>query len=158
MRPVTYREACAYINAHHRHHHKPQGWKFGIGLFVAGSMSGVLTAGRPVARKLDDGLTLEITRCCTDGTRNACSRLYGAARRAGFAMGYRRIITYTLQREPGASLAAAGFTKVGPAGGPSWNVPSRPRKDRSMAQAEPKWLWEWRAPEVTDRGGENHGN
>ena len=37
-------------------------------------LCGVAICGRPVARYLDDGLTLEILRCCTDGTYNACSK------------------------------------------------------------------------------------
>lgn len=66
-------------------------------------------AGRPVARFFDDGLTLEVNRTCTDGTRNANSMLYGAVRRVAWGMGYRRIITYTQADESGASLRAAGF-------------------------------------------------
>lgn len=140
LQPVTYRDACAFIREHHRHHRPPQGWRFGIGLMKEGRLVGVLTAGRPVARRLDHTWTLEITRLCTDGTRNACSQLYAAAVRAALAMGYRRIITYTLESESGASLKAAGFKFAGIAGGKSWSVPSRPREDK--APAEMKKLWE----------------
>lgn len=70
---------------------------------------GVVIAGHPVARRLDDGRTLELVRLTTEGSRNACSRLYGAACRAAFAMGYRRVITYTLESESGTSLRASGF-------------------------------------------------
>lgn len=84
--------------------------------------------GQPIARKLDDGLTIEIRRVCTDGTYNACSILYGACTKVARAMGYQRVITYTLASEPGASLKASGFTNCGEAGGVSWDVPSRSRE------------------------------
>lgn len=110
--PVTLRQACAFIAEHHRHNKPPRGWKFGIGLTSDGAMCGVATAGRPVARMLDDGFTLEVNRTCTDGTRNANSMLYGAVWRAARAMGYRRCITYTQHDECGASLRAAGWRRV----------------------------------------------
>ena len=81
---------------------------------------GVVIAGRPVSRYLDDGLTLEVNRLCTTGEKNACSMLYAAAARAAKAMGYRKIITYTLDNEPGTSLRAAGWTCMGRAGGKRW--------------------------------------
>ena len=89
-------------------------------------------AGQPVARKLDDGLTIEIRRVCTDGTYNACSILYGACSRVAKAMGYKRVITYTLQSEPGTSLKASGFINMGEAGGVSWDQPSRHRDVSQM--------------------------
>jgi len=91
-------------------------------------LCGVAIAGQPVARKLDDGLTVEIRRVCTDGTKNACSILYGACARVARDMGYKRVITYTLVSENGASLKASGFMNCGEAGGVSWNMPSRPRE------------------------------
>jgi len=110
--PITLREACAFIAQHHRHNKPPRGWKFGVGLHAGDSLVGVATAGRPVARHYDDGLTLEVNRTCTDGTRNANSMLYGAVWRAAKAMGYHRAITYTQSDETGASLRAAGWVKV----------------------------------------------
>lgn len=112
IKPITLREAKEFIAQHHRHNKPPTGWKFGIGLVVADQLVGVATAGRPVARHYDDGLTLEVNRTCTDGTRNANSMLYGAIWRAGKAMGYARCITYTQHDECGASLRAAGWVKV----------------------------------------------
>lgn len=99
--PVTLREASAFIRAHHRHHGAPRGWKFGIGCTTNDRLVGVITVGRPVARSLDDGLTAEVNRCCTDGTPHVASKLYAAAWRAARAMGYRRLITYTLKSEGG---------------------------------------------------------
>jgi len=76
--------------------------------------------GRPIGRYLDDGLTLEVNRCCTDGTYNACSMLYGAACRAAKALGYKRIFTYTRESEPGTSLKASNWICDGKAGGTHW--------------------------------------
>jgi hypothetical protein len=109
LQPITYPEACRFIADHHRHHLPPQGWKFGIAVNDGENVVGVVTIGRPVSRMLDDGSTLEVTRCCTDGTKNAASMLYGAAWRACKALGYRRLITYTLIEEEGTSLKAAGW-------------------------------------------------
>ena len=140
LQPVTYSEACRFIELYHRHHLPPQGWKFGIAVNDGEKVVGVVAVGRPVSRHLDDGWTLELTRCCTDGTKDVASMLYGAARRATFALGYRRLITYILKWEPGTSLKAAGWKCLGTAGGGSWNVPSRPRVDK--APTEQKTLWE----------------
>ena len=140
LQPITFAEACAFIAAHHRHHLPPQGWKFGIGVNDGQRVVGVVTVGRPVARHLDDGRTLEATRCCTDGTHNAASMLYGAAWRATKALGYRRLVTYTLAEEAGTSLTAAGWRSLYETPGRSWSCPSRPRVDtHPLGQ---KTLWE----------------
>lgn len=112
LKPITLRQACAFVDEHHRHNTPPRGWKFGVGVELNGALVGVATAGRPVARCFDDGVTLEVNRTCTDGTANANSMLYGAMWRAGKAMGYRRCITYTQGDETGASLRAVGWTRV----------------------------------------------
>lgn len=137
--PITYREACAFIERYHRHHPAPTGQRFAVGAALNGIIVGVATAGRPVSRLLDDGFTLEVNRVATDGTRNACSFLYGACRRIGSAMGYCRFITYTLPEESGASLRGAGWQLVGEAGGGSWNKPSRPRVDTCPNQTRLRW-------------------
>ncbi|WP_072032337.1 XF1762 family protein [Erwinia sp. 9145] len=110
--PVTFRRASDFVRDLHRHNKPPTGHKFSIGLEDDGVLVGVAMAGRPVARHFDDGLTIEVNRTCTDGTRNANSMLYGAVRRAAWGMGYQRIITYTQADESGASLRAAGFNQV----------------------------------------------
>lgn len=130
LQSVTFEEACEFIRLHHRHHLPPVGWKFGIGLNDGLKVVGVVTVGRPVSRVLDDGWTLELTRCCTDGTKDAASKLYAAAWRATRALGYRRLITYTLIEEPGTSLRAAGWKVVGEAGGGTWQRKARPRVDK----------------------------
>ena len=131
LEPITYKEACEFVRRYHRHHLPPQGWKFGIAANDGEKIVGVVTVGRPVARMLDDGLTLEVTRCCTDGTKNACSMLYGAARRASRALGYKRLITYILATESGSSLKASGYKLIGMAGGGSWSRENRKRIDQA---------------------------
>lgn len=137
--PCTQRQAKAFVAEHHRHHRPPQGGLFALAAMDGDRLCGVVIVGRPVARALDDGLTAEVTRLCTDGTRNACSKLYGRARRAAQALGYRKIITYTLPDEGGASLRAAGWKCEGAAGGGSWSVPSRPRTDTHPLQEKLRW-------------------
>lgn len=127
--PLGLDEANEFVAKFHRHHQAVRGHKFSIGAALGDAVVGVVIVGRPVSRHLDDGLTLEVTRLCTDGSKNACSFLYGAAARASFALGYRRVGTYILKSEPGTSLAAAGWRLVGETGGKSWSVPSRPRVD-----------------------------
>jgi hypothetical protein len=109
--PLTLAEARRYVAEHHRHNEPPRGHKFSIGLRKDGELVGVVIASRPVARGADDGATIELIRVTTEGDKNACSRLYGAACRAAEAMGYRKVITYTLAEEPGTSLRASGFTE-----------------------------------------------
>lgn len=101
---------------------------------------GVAVTGRPVSRHLDDGLTAEVTRLCTDGYPNTCSFLYAACARIAKEMGYEKILTYTLASENGASLRASGWRCAdGLRGGGNWNVPGRPRAD--SPNAGPKRLY-----------------
>lgn len=141
--PLSFDDAAAFVRDHHRHHTPPVGHKFSIGAMAGDELVGVVIVGRPVARRRDDGMTLEVTRLCTTGHRNACSFLYGAAARAAFALGYQRIGTYVLKSEPGTSLKAAGWKLIGETPGRSWSVPSRPRSDKHPI--EPKLLWEYAA-------------
>ena len=122
--------ANAFVVAMVRLHKKVVGHKFSLAAMRGNDLVGVCIVGRPVARMRDDGLTLEVTRLCTDGTRNACSFLYGAAARAAFALGYRRIGTYILASEPGTTLVAAGWRLIGEVKGRSWSCASRPRVDK----------------------------
>lgn len=138
--PISIAEANCYVANHHRHHKPVTGAKFAIAVSDGDKVVGVALVWRPVARVLDNGWTLEVNRCCTDGTRNACSMLYGAAWRVARALGYKRLITYTLPQEGGASLRGAGFKLIGEAGGGKWNTPARPRIDLHPLQA--KLLWD----------------
>lgn len=132
--PISLDEANAFVTAHHRHHGEVVGHKFSLGAALGNAIVGVCIVGRPVSRVRDDGLTLEVTRLCTDGTRNACSFLYGAAARAAFSLGYKRIGTYILASENGASIKAAGWRLIGKTKGGSWSCPSRPRVDEHPTQ------------------------
>src|SRR3954451_17904465 len=104
--PLHLREANAFVAQHHRHNLPTVGGKFALGAAVEGKLVGVAVAGRPAARRLEDGKTLEILRVATDGTPNACSYLSSRCARIARLMGYRRVITYTLESEGGASLRA----------------------------------------------------
>lgn len=120
IKPIAFREACEYVEQNHRHRKPPAGHKFSAAVYDGERLCGVVMVGRPVSRALDDGATLEVNRLCTDGTRNACSMLYATAWKAAKALGYKRIVTYTLQSESGASLRAAGWQCDGKAGGTHW--------------------------------------
>lgn len=139
--PIDLGEANAFVRRWHRHHGPVVGAKFCIGLAEPkeGLICGVAIVGRPNARALQDGWTLEVTRVATDGTKDACSKLYGACRRAAFALGYRRLLTYTLTSEPGTSLRAAGWREIGQVRGGSWSRQNRPRVDKHPLQAKIKW-------------------
>lgn len=140
LTPISRAEAQHFIKQHHRHHGAPVGDVFRMAVSCEnGIVRGVATVGRPVARMLDDGWTLEVNRCCTDGSRNACSMLYGAAWRAAQALGYRKLITYTLATEFGASLRASGWRVIGEVRGRSWNRESRPRVDTHPLQDKLRW-------------------
>jgi hypothetical protein len=133
-------EANAFVARLHRHHKPVVGHLFSLGAVLDDELVGVAIVGRPVSRMRDDGLTAEVTRLCTDGTRNACSFLYGASARAAFALGFRRIGTYILATEPGTSLTGAGWRLIGETKGGSWSRPSRGRTDKHPT--EPKLLFE----------------
>lgn len=135
--PVSLKTANAFVAEHHRHHKSVTGHKFSLGCMQEGQLVGVAIVGRPVSRYLDDGLTLEVNRLCSTGEKNVCSFLYGAAARAGKALGYQRIVTYTLDTEPGTSLRAlraAGWECMGLAGGKRWTGTRRPAVDLYPAQ------------------------
>ena len=137
---ITLRDANAYVSAHHRHHGQARGHKFSLAcLDDGGNLHGVAIVGRPVARMLDDGRTLEVTRLCTDGYRNACSFLYGAAARLAREAGYSRIVTYILETENGASLKASGWHMDCLTKGGSWSRPSRPREDKAPTCRKVRW-------------------
>src|SRR5512139_1352607 len=112
LQPISLREAGYFIAKYHRHHKPDRGWKFGIAVNDGEKVVGVIVAGRPKSRHLDNGWTLEVTRCCTDGTKHAASMLYAAAWRTAKSLGYRRLITYTLAEEKGTSLVAAGWKSM----------------------------------------------
>lgn len=143
IRPITFREASAFINANHRHHKATVGCKFCIALYDGEKLVGCAVCGRPVSRYYDNGLTCEINRLCTDGTYNACSMLYGACARVAKEMGYKKIITYILESENGASLKASNFICEGVAGGTKWTG-KRDKGQDIPAELKTRWSKELR--------------
>lgn len=141
LQPIRFAEAAEHIRRHHRHHKPPKSWLFGCAVNDGEKVVGVVVVARPVARHYDDGWTAEVTRLCTDGTKNAGSMLLGAAKRASMALGYRKLISYTRSDESGAGYRAAGWRVIErPARSWAGSSLRRPRVDKS----EPfqRVLWE----------------
>lgn len=143
--PCTLREAAEFVSNFHRHNKAPQGGLFAVGASDGDRLIGVAIVGRPVARALDDGASAEVTRCCVhdDAPKNACSFLYARCWQAAKAIGYRRLITYTLQAESGASLRGAGWRIVAEleANRPGqWQ--SRPGREWQSVVGQAKLRWE----------------
>ena len=141
IEPITLKAANEFVSKYHRHHKPTVGHKFSISCVQDGIVrgGGVAICGRPVSRHLDDGLTLEINRLCTDGTKNACSILYGACARIAKNMGYKRVITYILKSENGASLKASNFICEGEAGGEMWTGKRSGRDNGVPKEKKTRW-------------------
>lgn len=138
-KPIELREANAFVDQLHRHHAPVYRDKLRVAAYDGDRMVGVAQLGRPVSRVLDDGQTIEVVRLCTDGTRNACSFLYGRAARVARELGYSKIITYILDSEDGASLRAAGWHMEASTKGGSWSCPSRPRNTTAPMDKKQRW-------------------
>jgi hypothetical protein len=136
---IDRRAAHAFVNAHHRHHQAPVGEVVRLAAFQEGRLCGVALLGRPVARALDDGSCWELTRLCTDGTKNVATFLLAASRRAARSRGIARLVTYTLAAESGHTLKLDGWRPVARVRGRSWSCPSRPRRTRVLGD---KVRWE----------------
>ena len=135
------KEISKFIDDNHRHHLSPQGCNFAFGVKLGDKFIGVITAGRPVAAALDNGSTLEITRVCVKkGYKNLCSYLYSHMVKIAKDMNYQRVITYTLESEPGTSCVAAGFKLAYKSKGGEWSCKTRPR--HTKAPTCPKNMWE----------------
>lgn len=137
--PITLAESNDFVAKYHRHHRPVIGHKFSVAVAEDGVVRGVAIVSRPTARMSDDGLTVEVTRCCTDGIKNGCSFLYRAAWRVASALGYTRLITYTLASENGASLRGSGFRCLGQCGGGSWSRADREREDKHPLELKLGW-------------------
>ncbi len=143
--PVAISEAKSFVANFHRHNKPPAGGLFAVGASDGNQLVGVAIVGRPVARRLDDGQTAEVVRCCVtdEAPRGACSFLYSRCWQAAKALGWRKLITYTLQSESGASLRGAGWKTVAElkAGSPeAWQ--SRPGRDWQSVVGQAKFRWE----------------
>ena len=137
--PLELKAANAFVNNLHRHHSAVFRDKFRVGCENGGNLVGVVQLARPVCRILDDGKTIEVTRLCTDGTKNACSFLYGKAAKIAKEMGYNKIITYILESEAGTSLKAAGWYKESDVRGKSWSHSGRPRQTTAPMCDKQRW-------------------
>lgn len=125
--PLELKQANEFVNKLHRHHSPVHRDKYRVGCIKNGELVGVVQVGRPVSRFLDDGLTLEVVRLCSNGEKDVCSFLYGRAARIAKELGYKKIITYILDSESGVSVEAAGWQLDEEVKGHSWSCPSRPR-------------------------------
>lgn len=123
--PLTLAQANKLVADLHRHHKPVQGHRFSIGAMKGGKVVGAAIVGRPTGRKNPQYEWCEVTRLVTDGTKNACSFLYGATARIAKEMGFVRIQTFILEEEGGTSLRAAGWKMDAVSAGGDWNVPSR---------------------------------
>ncbi|WP_395606307.1 XF1762 family protein [Bacillus velezensis] len=142
-RPITLKDACQFVDQNHRHHIGPQGHKFSIGLYDGDIIIGVIIAGRPVSRHQDNGITLEVTRCCVkEAYKNGISKLYAAVCKIAKVMGYKKVITYTLIEEPGVSMRSVNFLKVRTSSGGSWSSENRQRKDKHPTGKKLLWVRE----------------
>lgn len=142
---VELSEANQFVEQVHRHHKPCRGHRFSIAAKRDGHIVGVAICGRPVARNIDPKYVLEVNRCATDGTRNACSYLYGKAARIAAELGFRAVITYTLTTEEGASLRACGWwpEELNPRD-PSWGSKDRnrpPTKGTDIEVPKIRWIW-----------------
>jgi hypothetical protein len=142
IRPVTLKYAKEFVFHYHRHNIPPVGGKFAVSCYNDDDLCGVAICGRPVSRRLDDNETLEVYRCCTDGTKNACSKLYSTCVRIAREMGYKRVITYTLQSEDGASVKASGFRFDCEAGGKAWTGERKRNYFVSEPEQKNRWVYE----------------
>lgn len=144
--PIKHADANEFVRKFHRHNKPTIGAIFCVAVAECNEICGVAICGRPIARYFDDGFSIEILRVATDGSRNACSMLYGACRKAAKALGYCRILTYTLPEEGGSSLKAAGFHFDGEAGGSHTSWHSRPnRKVQPVGDDLIGGKWRWLA-------------
>ena len=145
--PITLTEAIAFVANFHRHNKAPRGGLFAVGCSDGNRLIGVAIVSRPVARALDDGETAEVVRCCVlaDAQKGACSFLYSRCWQAARALGWRSLITYTLQVESGASLRGAGWNVVAqlkPRDAGGWQ--SRPGREWQAVVGQAKLRWEIR--------------
>lgn len=138
--PCSVEKAKEYVESIHRHHTASTSARYCVAVVDdTGLVRGVAMVGRPVARVLDDGWTLEVNRVATDGCENACSALYGAARRIAHALGYSRLITYIREDEPGTSMKASGWDFEQKIRARSWDMPGRRRVDKTEIVQRERW-------------------
>ncbi len=142
--PLSIMQANYFIHKHHRHHSPVQGHKFSIGVIDDdGLLLGVAVVGRPVARMVDQYTVAEVTRLCTDGSKNACSFLYSKCARICKEMGYEKIQTYILIDENGASLRASGWFLEEITDGGEWKHTDGKERLNEQTAAKQRWVKTW---------------
>lgn len=137
--PLTRDQANAYITQYHRHHRRVSGHRFIVGAQRGEELVGVMVAGRPRARMIDQYKHLEVNRLCSAGAENVCSFLYARAARIAREAGFQSIFTAILDSESGVSLKAAGWHRAYMTSGGSQDRPSRRRVD--VAPTCPKQIY-----------------
>ena len=147
--PLTRDDCNAFVDEHHRHHEGVTGYRYGIGARFGTKLVGCAVLGRPRARRIEQASTLEVTRCCADGTPHVCSFLYGASARLARLLGFDAIFTCILGSERGVSLRAAGWRYCYTTRGGSQDRPSRRRIDKSPTEPKQVWAPAWCAVRVT---------
>jgi hypothetical protein len=141
--PLTRDQANAFVCEHHRHHGRVQGHRYAVGVEIEGRLVGVAIVGRPRARRVDQYRTAEVSRVCTDGTKNACSFLLARCSRLCRELGFDRVFTEILETETGASLKASGWVLEYTHKGESQDRPSRRRVDKSPTCPKQVWAPDW---------------
>ena len=136
---VELKEANQFVAELHRHHKPVRGHRFSIGAEHDGKLVGCVIVGRPVARQTNQKTIAEVTRLVTDGTKNACSFLYGRAARAAKELGFEAIQTFILPSESGISLKASGWQNSGPTKLGDWHTRSNRRTDQPEGR-KVKWI------------------
>lgn len=153
--PTTLPQANELVAKWHRHHKPTVGHRWSIAVSLGGEIVGAAICGRPNARMTPQYSILEINRCVTNGTKNACSKLYATCAAIARLMGFERIQTAILEHESGVSLKAAGFVFDHWSDGGDWNRPSRGgrRTDQPMCRKQ-IWVKDLRPLSRTEAGKE----
>jgi len=143
--PVKLSEAIEFVSNFHRHNKPPAGGLFAVGCSDGAQLVGVAIVSRPVARHFDNGITAEVTRCCVveSAPKGSCSFLYARCWQAAKALGWRRLITYTLQTESGSSMRGAGWRLVAElqgSTGKGWTT--RPGREWQSVTGQAKFRWQ----------------
>jgi hypothetical protein len=153
-KPITIKEANKFVDEHHRHHRPTTRncgkWAISAIDNISNDLAGVAICANPVSATYMDGYTLEVTRLCVKDNcpKGTASFLLAKCAKIWGQMGGRKIITYTLDYESGASLKGAGWeviASVKPHN--SWNRKSKMDgkfRDNLVIYQHKKFRWEYK--------------
>ncbi len=110
----------------------------GVAVHDSGRLCCVAVLERP-ARMLQDGVTACVSRVASDRTRHAASMALAAITRAALALGYTRLVSYTLAGQKGAMYRGAGWWITGVSKGGEWARPSRGRAPAEQPGFKIRW-------------------